>query len=133
MAKINEQRGKYFGYHPTKDAFFYTNDDAAFFEEAHANAHAGNLKVKTVEKITRTEFNTWNAENVPAQLETANTELEAANKAVIDAQAGVDALPSKSTAKVKAPFMKALNEAKNRAANAAVNVEVAKAAVEGLK
>jgi hypothetical protein len=69
---------------------------------------------------------------VPAQLEAAKKEQGEAAEAVKNAQAGVDSLPGKITAKAKAPYYKALNDAKARLANAELAVSEAQEKMDNM-
>jgi hypothetical protein len=66
MTKINQQRAKYFGWHPGVHVFFFTSNDAAFFEKHDAVNYARNLKDKTVDRLTRAECEAWTLERAVA-------------------------------------------------------------------
>jgi hypothetical protein len=70
MAKINEQRIKYFGWNEKADVLYFNSDDMAFYEEGNALQHGRSLKAAgkgtdAVDVITRAEATAWN----PAQTE----------------------------------------------------------------
>ena len=120
---MNAQRACYFKDWPKKDTCYACADDTYFHEANHANAHAGNLKVKDVDTLTRADYDAWLAGDTEQQLTNAKTELEAASGDLKLAQAAADAMPAKTPVKSKAAIMKTLNNAKARVANAQLAVD----------
>jgi len=123
---MNNNCKHYFDIHQNVNEFFFTSDNLAFFKDADARNHAGNLKDKAVTKVTREEVNAWWAGAGPEQVAAAEKELEDATAEQTKAQEAVDALPKTTTAAKKAPVMRALNDAKARVNAAQVALEEAK-------
>lgn len=46
---------EYFDSNPTTDVLYFTSDGQAFYDDNKANAHAGRLKNRFVEAVTRDE------------------------------------------------------------------------------
>ena len=115
MANMNATRAVYFDCNPNSKSLFFTDDDVAFYRADQAQNHAQNLQIKSVDEVTREEYDAWvkaNAQETTAPAAPVLTPLEQAQTNLATAQ-GVAVI----TGDALAAAQKALEDATAAKAN----------------